>query len=46
MPEIEREEVLAQRAEEKRKYEEGFKLNQLVQQQTNGDSVASAAKSE
>lgn len=45
MPEIEREGVLAQRAEEKRKFEESFKLNQLVQQQTNGEHVASAAKS-
>ena len=45
MPEIEREEILAQRAEEKRKYEENFKLNQLAQQQSNGDAVAAAAKS-
>jgi RNA polymerase-associated protein RTF1 len=45
MPEIEREEIFAQRAEDKRKYEENFKLNQLAQQQTNGDNVAFAAKS-
>jgi len=45
MPEIEREEVLAQRAEEKRKFEESFKLNQLALQQTNGENVSNAAKS-
>lgn len=44
MPEIDREDLLAQRAEEKRTFEESARLNQLVMQQATGDTVSSAAK--
>lgn len=44
LPEIEREEILASRLEEKDKRDEGRKLAEVFKQNTGGDSVSSAAK--